>query len=83
MPNLRSQKFDDLSYQLTTFRSGERANDVYSVMRDVCRKLTDAEIANLAAYYSGTLPKKPAAASGAAPASTAPAPPAKTAGGKG
>jgi cytochrome c553 len=60
MPNLRSQKFDDLSYQMTTFRSAERTNDVYSVMRDVCRKLTDAEITSLAAYYSGTAPKKPA-----------------------
>jgi cytochrome c553 len=77
MPNLRSQKFDDLSYQLTTFRSGERTNDVYRVMRDVCRKLTDAEIVSLAAYYSGTLPKKPAAPPAADPV---PAPPAKTGG---
>jgi len=56
MPSLRNQKFDDLSLELTNFRSGDRANDVYRVMRDACRNLTDAEIAGLAAYYSGTLP---------------------------
>jgi cytochrome c553 len=67
MPDLRNQKFDDLSLQLTTFRSGERANDVYRVMRDVCKGLTDAEIAGLATYYSGTTGKAPAAP---APAST-------------
>ena len=60
MPKLSGQKFDDMSLQLTTFRSGERANDVYRVMRDVCRHLTDAEIAGLAAYYSGTAGKPPA-----------------------
>ena len=56
MPSLRSQKFDDLQLELTNFRSGDRANDVYRVMRDACRSLTDAEIAGLAAYYSGTAP---------------------------
>lgn len=53
MPGLRNQKEVDLSYQLTTFRSGERGNDVYRVMRDVAKKLTDEEIAALAAYYAG------------------------------
>ncbi len=61
VPNLRNQKLDDLTLQLTAFRSGERANDVYRVMRDLCRQLTDAEIAGLAAHYSRTAPKKPAA----------------------
>ena len=61
MPKLSGQKFDDMATQLTTFRSGERANDVYRVMRDVCKHLTDAEIAGLAAYYSGTEGKPPAA----------------------
>jgi cytochrome c553 len=56
MPSLRNQKFDDLSLELTNFRSGDRANDVYRVMRDACKNLTDAEISGLAAYYSGTLP---------------------------
>ena len=61
MPKLSGQKFDDMSLQLTTFRSGERANDVYRAMRDVCQHLTDAEIAGLAAYYSGKSGKPPAA----------------------
>jgi cytochrome c553 len=56
VPKLSGQKFDDMATQLTTFRSGERANDVYRAMRDVCRHLTDAEIAGLAAYYSGKAP---------------------------
>lgn len=56
MPSLRSQKFEDLSLELTNFRSGDRANDVYRVMRDACKNLTDAEIAGLAAHYSGTAP---------------------------
>ncbi len=71
VPGLRGQKFDDLSLQLTTYRSGERANDVYRVMRDLCRNLTDAEIVGLAAYYSGTTPPKSAAPP--APAASAPA----------
>jgi len=57
MPGLRNQKEADLSYQLTTFRSGERGNDVYRVMRDISKQLTDAEIASLAAYYSGATGK--------------------------
>ena len=66
MPKLRGQKFDDMSLQLTTFRSGERANDVYRAMRDVCKGLTDAEIAGLAAYYAGTSGTPPAAPTPAA-----------------
>ncbi len=60
VPKLSGQKFEDMSLQMTTFRSGERGNDVYRVMRDVCRQLTDAEIAGLAAYYSGASGKPPA-----------------------
>jgi cytochrome c553 len=59
VPKLSGQKFDDMATQLTTFRSGERANDVYRAMRDVCQHLTDAEIAGLAAYYSGKAPAAP------------------------
>lgn len=61
MPGLRNQKEVDLAYQLTTFRSGERGNDVYRVMRDISKRLTDDEIASLAAYYAGA-ERKPAAA---------------------
>ena len=57
LPVLQDQKFQDLTVQLVAFRSGERANDVYRVMRRLCGKLTDTEIAALAAYYSGTLVK--------------------------
>jgi cytochrome c553 len=60
MPKLSGQKFDDMATQLTTFRSGERANDVYGVMRILCKHLTDAEIAGLAAYYSGKAGTPPA-----------------------
>ena len=53
MPSLRGQKYDDLKFELVSFRSGERANDVYRVMRDPARALTGAEIDGLASYYSG------------------------------
>jgi cytochrome c553 len=65
LPVLQDQKFQDITVQITAFRSGERANDVYRVMRSISKALTDDEIAALAAYYSGTLakpeppPKKP------------------------
>jgi cytochrome c553 len=65
MPALRDQKTDDLVVQLTAFRSGERGNDVYRVMRDSSKRLTDAEITGLAAYYGGAPPTTaPAAAAG-------------------
>lgn len=51
MPTLKNQKIEDFSTELKNFRSGDRANDVYSVMRDPAKGLTDAEIAALAAYY--------------------------------
>ena len=58
MPALRNQKLQDLAVQLRAFRSGERGNDVYRVMRDVSKNLSDAEIAGLAAYYSGGHPSE-------------------------
>jgi len=61
MPALRDQKSQDLVVQLLAYRSGERANDVYRVMREVSKSLTDAEIAGLAAYYSGAPATTPAA----------------------
>jgi cytochrome c553 len=36
----------------------EDCNDVYRVMRDVSKSLSDAEIDALASFYSGTLPEK-------------------------
>jgi cytochrome c553 len=56
MPALKDQKSQDLTVQLLAFRTGERRNDVYRVMRDVCKRLTDAEIVALASYYSGAPP---------------------------
>ncbi|WP_432383519.1 c-type cytochrome [Duganella sp. P38] len=38
--------------QLYAFRNGARANDLNQQMRNVARQLTDAEIAELAAYYA-------------------------------
>lgn len=61
MPALKNQKLQDIVVQLNAYRSGQRANDVYRVMRDPAKGLSDAEIAGLAAYYSGGHP-------GAAPA---------------
>jgi cytochrome c553 len=58
MPALQGQKLQDLAVQLTAYRAGERGNDVYRVMRDVSKSLTDAEIAALASYYSGAPPDK-------------------------
>jgi cytochrome c553 len=62
MPWLQNQKPIDLAAELKAFRSGERGNDVYRVMRDVARRLTDAEITALAGYYSGAPPDTAAAA---------------------
>jgi cytochrome c553 len=59
MPALKDQKSQDLTVQLMAFRSGERANDVYRVMRDPCKHLTDSEIGALASYYSGAPPEQP------------------------
>ncbi|HYK42344.1 MAG TPA: c-type cytochrome [Thermoanaerobaculia bacterium] len=51
MPALQNQKREELATEMKLFRSGERANDVYRVMRESAKKLTDAEIDALAAYY--------------------------------
>jgi cytochrome c553 len=49
-PNLAGQNENYLTEQLTAFKSGERKNEMMSV---VSQDLSDADIANLAAYYSG------------------------------
>jgi cytochrome c553 len=51
MPSLKNQKREDLATEMKLFRTGERSNDVYRVMRDPAKGLTDAEIAALAEYY--------------------------------
>jgi len=48
-PNLAGQQAIYLSEQLKNYRSGKRQHDVMSV---IAKPLTDAEIAQLAAWYS-------------------------------
>ena len=52
MPALQNQKREELATEMKLFRSGERGNDVYRVMRESAKGLTDAEIDALAAYYA-------------------------------
>ena len=47
-PNLRGQKASYIEKSLKAFRSGERKDPSMSAM---AKPLTDAEIANLAAYF--------------------------------
>lgn len=49
-PNLAGQKDQYLIQQLKAFRDGTRKN---ALMSPVAKTLKDADIANLAAYYSG------------------------------
>ena len=49
-PNLAGQNQNYLIEQLTAFKSGERKNEMMSI---VSQTLSDADIENLAAYYSG------------------------------
>ena len=50
-PVLAEQREEYLVAQLHMFASGERRNDVYGRMRIIATRLTDGEIAGLAAYY--------------------------------
>jgi len=49
-PNIAGQNENYLIEQLTAFKSGERKNEMMSV---VSQNLSDADIENLAAFYSG------------------------------
>ena len=49
-PNLAGQSEGYLIEQITAFKSGERKNEMMSV---VVQDLSDTDIENLAAYYSG------------------------------
>lgn len=49
-PNLAGQKKQYLIAQLKAFRSGERKNP--TIMNPLAAKLSDADIKNLATYYS-------------------------------
>ena len=49
-PNLAGQSENYLIEQITAFKSGERKNEMMSV---VVQDLSETDIENLAAYYSG------------------------------
>ncbi|RUO63175.1 c-type cytochrome [Pseudidiomarina insulisalsae] len=52
-PDVSGQYSSYLKTQLEMFRSGERANDMNGMMRDVASKLTDQDIEILSQYISG------------------------------
>jgi cytochrome c553 len=52
-PSLQGQQRAYLVQQMQALQSGGRHNDISEQMRSVARQLTKAEIAALAAYYSG------------------------------
>ena len=51
-PALAGQSSEFLTRSLRNFRSGQRSNDVYSRMRLIAKRLTDAEIKSLANYFA-------------------------------
>jgi cytochrome c553 len=54
-PVIIGQQQDYMLQQLNAYASGARKNDVYGRMRDISRKLTPQERADLARYFQGTL----------------------------
>ncbi|MEN6584683.1 MAG: c-type cytochrome [Sulfuricella sp.] len=52
-PRLAGQHADYILAQLTTFRSGERANDGAKMMRVIASKMTDQEMKAVSEYISG------------------------------
>lgn len=52
-PRVSGQHVKYLVKQLKDFKSGTRANDQPSIMRDIARKMTDDEIDAVAEYMSG------------------------------
>jgi cytochrome c553 len=57
MPVLAGQKAVYLSIALRLYKTGDRANDVYSVMRAIAGNLTDDEITALGKYYASQDPR--------------------------
>ena len=51
-PGLRGQQRAYLEQELQAFATGNRRNDIREQMRTIARRLTSAEIAMVAAYYS-------------------------------
>lgn len=54
-PVIIGQQQDYMLQQLNAYASGARKNDVYGRMRDISRKLTPQERAELARFFQGTL----------------------------
>ena len=52
-PKISGQHADYIKAQLEKFRDGDRNNDMNAMMRDVAKKLTDAEIDTLSKYVGG------------------------------
>lgn len=52
-PKISGQHADYVKIQLEKFRSGDRANDMNAMMRNISAKLTDAEISALSQYVGG------------------------------
>lgn len=52
-PQLRGQFADYTKAQLFAFRDGTRSNDANSMMRDIAKRMTDAEITAVAEYIEG------------------------------
>ncbi|MEZ8052150.1 cytochrome c [Vibrio atlanticus] len=52
-PKISGQHADYIKAQLEKFRDGNRNNDMNAMMRDVARKLTDADIDTLSKYVGG------------------------------
>lgn len=52
-PDISGQHVDYTIAQLKAFRSGQRANDMNGMMRDIAAKLTDQDIEILANYLAG------------------------------
>jgi len=53
MPALAGQMSQYFAQTMQAYRAGMRANDVYGVMRNIAKELTDEEIKGLADYYAG------------------------------
>lgn len=53
IPRVAGQHAEYTVTQLKAFRSGERSNDPYGIMRDVAKRMTDEEIRAVAEYISG------------------------------
>lgn len=52
-PKLAGQHSKYISIQLKAFRSGERANDMNQMMRDVAKRMSDTDIEKVAGYIAG------------------------------